>query len=68
LNPEALSTTVFGLEYPPDLDELKSKFRILTSTTVLFLLLSYGRMLWGGEEDGSKGVFLQERVPSGGRM
>src|SRR5919106_5601149 len=43
-------------------------FDRLVSTTVPFMLLSYGRMLWGGEEDGSKGVFLQERVPSGGRM
>jgi len=41
-------------------------FSTLTSTTVPFLLLSYGRMLWGGEEDGSKGVFLPERVPGGG--
>jgi hypothetical protein len=47
---------------------LNTQFEILTTTTVLFLLLSYGRMLWGGEGDGSKGVFLQERVPSGGRM
>src|ERR671919_425334 len=38
------------------------------STTVPFLLLTYGRMLWGGAGDGSKGVFLQERVPSGGRI
>ena len=40
----------------------------IPSTTVPFLLLTYGRMLWGGAGDGSKGVFLQERVPSGGRI
>ena len=40
----------------------------LAITTVPFLLLTYGRMLWGGAGDGSKGVFLQERVPSGGRI
>ena len=40
----------------------------ILSTTVPFLLLTYGRMLWGGAGDGSKGVFLQERVPSGGRI
>src|ERR671919_2658992 len=64
-----ISMDIVGLSVPiPFVFAEEPLFQQPVSTTLTFLLLTYGRMLWGGAGDGSKGVFLQERVPSGGRI